>query len=665
MEQFKLNKGLINIDCGYSQKYILLGDYKNIGNNAVNLTIVILSCNRSDLTIKLINSLYECVPEYEGKVLIFDNGSMESELKKVEKFILKYPNSYIKKSNDNIGVATGRNRAFNYVDTEWIMSLDNDIYFIDNPFEKIKEAISTLGCKFLNIPLLNDDKSETFANGGAFNLDILEDGSLFLEVESMYKNVTYEKNMFINPSYSSFLYGGASIINKKVFDECGGFDKNYFVGYEDIDFSLKLFKEGYKIGSVGVLCLVHDHKIDKTQSGVEYEKIRFSNKKILEAAIYFEKKHGIKVWSEETEKWLKEQVEIVGLKSDLNVINIKKPKIALIVDVPNWAFHNIARRIKIELSEYFDFSIFILKDYEFNTIKLLLNMGNYDLVHFFWRDQLNFFVTEEARLYLRKFNIDIECYKKEFLSKINISTAIYDHLFLEIDQVGYTKNILSLVNSYYVSSKKLYNIYNNFDVFKKPETIITDGVDLSLFKPKKLNRLKDLSSRKLIIGWAGNSIFTDTSMDNDVKGFRNIIKPAIEELIKKGYQIKAKFADRQEKMIPFEKMPNYYNEIDLYVCMSKYEGTPNPILESMACGIPIITTDVGIVFEVFGDKQKEFILKERTKEALQKKIIYLLENNSLLEELSKENLNQIASWDWKIKIQEFKKYFDKIIKKVK
>ncbi|WZB73295.1 glycosyltransferase family 4 protein [Achromobacter xylosoxidans] len=42
-------------------------------------------------------------------------------------------------------------------------------------------------------------------------------------------------------------------------------------------------------------------------------------------------------------------------------------------------------------------------------------------------------------------------------------------------------------------------------------------------------------------------------------------------------------------------MPAYYNSLDLYVCPSAIEGTPNPVLEAMACGVPVISTDVGIV----------------------------------------------------------------------
>ena len=84
-------------------------------------------------------------------------------------------------------------------------------------------------------------------------------------------------------------------------------------------------------------------------------------------------------------------------------------------------------------------------------------------------------------------------------------------------------------------------------------------------------------------------------------------------------------------------MPDYYAQIDVYVCASKEEGTPNPILEAMACGVPVISTDVGVVRQLFGDKQQEFILAERSVAELAKKIERLHHERNLLAEHSQEN----------------------------
>ena len=175
----------------------------------------------------------------------------------------------------------------------------------------------------------------------------------------------------------------------------------------------------------------------------------------------------------------------------------------------------------------------------------------------------------------------------------------------------------------------------------------------------KFDKLKDDDIIK--IGWTGNSKFTDENGD-DLKGLNKIINPAIKELKEEGYKIELVVADRNIKFIPHNEMPKYYNNIDIYICTSRTEGTPNTVLEAMACGIPVISTDVGIVPEVFGEKQKEFII-ERTKEELKKKIINLISNKQKLKMLSDENLKQIQKWDWKNQGEKYKEFFERNIKK--
>ena len=111
-------------------------------------------------------------------------------------------------------------------------------------------------------------------------------------------------------------------------------------------------------------------------------------------------------------------------------------------------------------------------------------------------------------------------------------------------------------------------------------------------------------------------------------------------------------------------MPEYYSNIDVCVCASIHEGTPLPILEAMSCGVPIISTDVGIVSEAIGEKQREYIIGDRQngkndeniKKVLKQKINKLYNNRHILKELSEENIESIVAYDGGKIIKQFENY---------
>lgn len=342
---------------------------------------------------------------------------------------------------------------------------------------------------------------------------------------------------------------------------------------------------------------------------------------------------------------------------------MSKKKIALVVDADDWAYANIAKNVSKNIGEFYDFKIFPSQYFNDELAKVLIMTEEFDLIHFFWRGKLLGFDYYEFDSYVTSLGYTKEEFKKKFFDKKIITTAVYDHLYLDEDKMDFTKKIVATCDKYYVSSNRLKNIYDKLELEKYPECVITDGVDLNRFYPINLERFKNIKNRKLVVGWVGNSAWE--SGTEDFKGVNTILKPVINELIEEGYNIEPYFADRQERMIPHDEMINYYSKIDLYVCTSKIEGTPNPVLESMACGIPIISTDVGIVPDALGDMQKEFILKERTKECLKERLIYLLNNLDIIEELSKENLESINDWTWKEISYRMKKFFDSAFQEVK
>lgn len=340
---------------------------------------------------------------------------------------------------------------------------------------------------------------------------------------------------------------------------------------------------------------------------------------------------------------------------------MKKYKIAFIIDVVGWAFDNIANQLKKYLTDY-EIDIIPGTIFEGNMIQLFLICEEYDLVHFLWRGYLSLINRQEMKEYTEKyFGIEFEKFKEQYVNNKIITFSVCDHLYIEGEEKWRTEEIFKFSNSYFVTSKKIFDIYQKYKI--KPSKIIHDGVDLNKYNPINLERFDNID--KVTVGWVGNSKFEDSKGNKDLKGVECIIKPAISELKEEGYNIELKLADRNIKMISQEEMPNFYNNIDLYVCASETEGTPLTVLEAMAMGVPVISTDVGIVSEALGVRGKEYILEKRTKECLKDKLKKLIRNKSQFTELSKENIIQVQKFDWKNISKSYNEFFESNLKDIK
>lgn len=625
----------------------------NIGRRGENLTIMFLSYNRINLSQRLCLSAATMMPDFAGEVLVVDNGSSEDELLQLVEFLKGQPfKSRVVRLGQNYGVAGGRNRGIAHVETEWVLSLDNDIYFVSDPRAQMQSDLAQLGCKFASLPLLKPNRQQIDTLGGHIFVSPLGSGDVAIGGSA----ATDKDDTGLAPRdafFGTFLFGGASVFEREAFLKMGGFDEGYFVGFEDTDLSIRLFRAGMKVGCLGFKALVHDHPQAENDIDRNYEKVRYSRDKIKQAALHLEDKYGFSAWNDGLIRWLNSKSGDTGAPEKAAMPAAPKGKIraACVVDVDYWAFANIGAKLQEYLIE--EFSTEIIPSTYFEThSKILLGLYGFDIVHFMSREVLsNIIHNTNGDGSIAGHRVG------DLLNRVRQTAAftshVYDHLNLQDKEFEYHRPMFKFVEAYAVSSNLLKDIYSQIPGIPAPAAVLPDGVDLNFFKPPP-HRI--FGTGELRVGWVGNSKWAH-ERGSDFKGLRTVLEPAIAELQAEGIPVRLVTADRSVKITPMAQMPDYYGSIDVLVCASAMEGTPNPVLEAMACGVPIVTTAVGIVSEALGAQQSEFILGDRSIKSMKAALRRLHSNRELLPLLSGENLTSIQAWDWRAKARDFGPFF--------
>lgn len=167
---------------------------------------------------------------------------------------------------------------------------------------------------------------------------------------------------------------------------------------------------------------------------------------------------------------------------------------------------------------------------------------------------------------------------------------------------------------YYVTGKFLQRRYPTKGKTVSCSNVVIDAPKRATLT-KRLEKLEGFDpKKKLVLG-------TAAALDTRYKGQEYVIK-AIKALTDKGYDVEYRLAGGyngvkhdmflrdlareqgvEDKVVfvgnlSADKMPEYYDSLDLYVQPSKQEGLPRAVIEAMSRGCPVIGTSIAGIPEL-------------------------------------------------------------------
>lgn len=204
---------------------------------------------------------------------------------------------------------------------------------------------------------------------------------------------------------------------------------------------------------------------------------------------------------------------------------------------------------------------------------------------------------------------------------------------------------------------------------RKKVFYIPDGINLKEFKPRDIEKKEKIA---LFVGrlsaQKGVKYFIKASKIIKRKS-KNVKFVAISQTSLKWPNGK-KYANLLRKnnielhiRIPRGELIQFYQKASLLILPSISEAFGLVLLEAMACGTPVVASNVGGVPNAVKDGVVGFLVPPKNPQAIAEKSLLILENKGLREKMSKNCLEWVKNFSWEKIAEMYLEVFQKITSK--
>jgi glycosyltransferase involved in cell wall biosynthesis len=247
----------------------------------------------------------------------------------------------------------------------------------------------------------------------------------------------------------------------------------------------------------------------------------------------------------------------------------------------------------------------------------------------------------------------------------------------KLNDLAVGKQVLKEADKIIVVSNATRNYVLSLGADPEKTVVLHNGVDLNRFKPlpevkgemrKKLGISEDtcvvLTVRRLVYKNGIDTLLESAEIavkKNPKLVFVVVGKgPDFEEVKERIVQLGMQRNFRLTGFVSDEDLPFYYNFADLFALPSKSgEGLPLVALEAMACGLPVIATDVGGTSEVMSEDYGKLVPPNAPNSLAEAILKFSCKNLTALKKELRTMMEQKYSWD--LNVEKLSKIYEELI----
>ena len=205
----------------------------------IELSVIIVNYNGVHYLKDCIDSLYQNLSNIAFEIIILDNNSTDDSRAYL---ITNFPEVKLIESKINHGFGKGNNEAVKSAEGSYLLLINNDTIVLDALKPVLEHLKSDNSIGVIGIKMLNKNK-EYLQSAGNFP----NPRNMFQLKNLLGLGKEFEFGVFKKNSYEvDWMAGSFLILSKQIYQEIDGFDNDYFMYVEDVDFCKKISDLGYK-----------------------------------------------------------------------------------------------------------------------------------------------------------------------------------------------------------------------------------------------------------------------------------------------------------------------------------------------------------------------------------------------------------------------------------
>lgn len=179
--------------------------------------------------------------------------------------------------------------------------------------------------------------------------------------------------------------------------------------------------------------------------------------------------------------------------------------------------------------------------------------------------------------------------------------------------------------------------------------VVNNGIDLSIFFPNE----KNSKTNKFVVGTVGR-LAKSKGYDIFLEAISSINSKDIELIVLSQEDLKLpnKIKARIIKPNNDKQVVDFYHQCDIFVFTSFIEGFGMPLLEAMACGVPVITTNCGGIRD-FVNNSNSIIVPTGDVHSIANAVIMLKKDKNFREDLRQQGLETAKKYSLEIMIERY------------